>query len=142
MKAPASKPMANHIQATAAERVGKHQRAKAGQERQAPEKVRATPVARQGEPAQLRCMAWRSAGGTIGASSRSSTVPPERAGKQPMAKAGHCRQAPEKMRSLPVAMQGAAGVVLVVADGVSMLGTFPLRAATKAATKGLESDRN
>lgn len=113
-------PMASHIQATAG-RAGKHQSANAGQLLQAPEKVRSLPVTKHGEPAQARCIAFRSSAAMTGAASGQRPAALGWSGKHESANAEQLRQAWVKMRSPPVAMQGEAGVVLAaVSDGGSI----------------------
>ena len=66
--------MASHIQANAG-RAGKHQRARAGHERQRLPKVRASPVTKHGEPALARCIAFRSSAALSGAALEVAGVP-------------------------------------------------------------------
>jgi len=140
--------MESHIQATALEdHAGWHPRAKALQSRQARERVRLPPVTMHGEPALARCIAFRSSAAVSGAAFGVAGVPLvwawRRGGKQDSAKALQSRQARANTRSPPVAMQGEAGVVLVVSTCmiVRSLGSIarpgnllsPTRATTKSA---------
>lgn len=134
--------MESHIQATALEDgAGWHPRAKAGQSRQARERVRLPPVTKHVEPALARGNTFRSSAAISGAAFGVAGVALGWAwrwgGKQDSAKALQSRQARAKTRSPPVAMQGAAWAAFVVSWVVlSIVSLNPLGHSPSAGEAG------